>query len=84
MDRPTPLLRGLLLICVVFFIAMGTAHFTGFKVPLLFIYYDTPFYAYQDRIIAFTLVTYVALFFAAANHRAVVPYALVSIWGTVA
>ena len=84
MDEPSLVLRILLWVCVVFFVAMGTAHFTGFKVPLLFIYFDTPYYAYQDRIISFTLVTYIALFVAAARHRAMVPYALVSIWGTAA
>lgn len=43
----------------------------------------TPFYAYQDKIISFTLVTYIALFVGATRHRIMVPYALVSFWGTV-
>ncbi|PLP57597.1 hypothetical protein CYK37_18430 [Mesorhizobium loti] len=80
---PSPILRTLLLICVAFFLCMGTAHFLGIKVPVLFIYFDTPFYAYQDRIISFTLVTYAALFFVASRDRAVVPFALISIWATV-
>ena len=83
MDTPTPLLRSLLLICVAFFVCMGLAHFFGLKWPVLFVYWDTPFYAYQDKIIAFTLITYCALFLGAARHRVMVPYALVSIWGTV-
>ena len=83
MTRPAPLLRALLLICVAFFVCMGTAHFIGLKLPVLFVYYDTPYYAYQDRIIAFTLVTYAALFFAASRDRGVVPFALISIWATV-
>ena len=77
-------LRLMLHIFVVFFLCMGAAHFFGLKVPLLFIYYDNLFYAYQDRIISFTLVTYALLFLAASRHRVVVPYALVSVWVTVA
>ncbi|HEV2507131.1 MAG TPA: hypothetical protein VGV39_28930 [Mesorhizobium sp.] len=80
---PSPVLKTLLLVCVVFFLCMGAAHFLGLKVPVLFIYFDTPFYAYQDRIISFTLVTYAALFFVASRDRAVVPFALISIWATV-
>ena len=53
-----------------------SAHFIGMKLPLLFVYYDTPFYAYQDKIISFAVVSYAALFYSAARHRAVVPAAL--------
>ncbi|MEM9048711.1 MAG: hypothetical protein AAGC92_08330 [Pseudomonadota bacterium] len=84
MEAPSTLLRALLLICVAFFLCMGMAHFIGLKWPVLFVYFDTPYYAYQDRIISFTLITYAALFFAASRHRVMVPYALISIWGTVA
>ena len=77
-------LRLLLQVLVAFFLCMGGAHFFGFKVPLLFIYYDNLYYAYQDRIISFTLVTYALLFLAASRHRVIVPYALVSAWVTVA
>ena len=80
---PNTPLRLMLLICVAFFASMATAHFLGLKWPVLFVYYDTPYYAYQDRIIAFTLVSYAILFFAAARERVVVPYALVSIWVTI-
>lgn len=83
MHAPGPLLRSLLLACVAFFAAMGTAHFLGLKWPVLFVYWDTPFYAYQDKIISFTLITYIALFLGASRHMVMVPYALVSIWGTV-
>ena len=83
MAPPSVLLRALLLICVAFFACMGLAHFFGQKIPVLFVYWDPPFYAYQDKIIAFTLITYMALFFGASRHAIMVPYALVSIWGTV-
>lgn len=84
MTPPSPFLRGLLLICVAFFACMALAHFFGLKVPVLFVYWDPPFYAYQDKIIAFLLVTYMVLFAGAARHRVMVPYALVSAWSTVA
>ncbi len=82
--RPDGLLRLLLLVCVVFFVCIGLAHFFGLKWPVLFVYFDTPYHAYQDRIISFTLVTYAALFLAASRDMTVVPFALVSIWSTVA
>jgi hypothetical protein len=55
---------------------MAVAHFFGIKVPVLFVYYDTPFYAYQDKIISFAVVAYVGLFYAAAQSRAVAPIAI--------
>ena len=55
---------------------MAIAHFFGIKVPILFVYYDTPFYAYQDKIISFAVLSYVGLFYAAARDIKVVPIAL--------
>ncbi|MGB0372536.1 MAG: hypothetical protein ACPGN3_14475 [Opitutales bacterium] len=52
----------LFLMNAVYFIFMATAHFFSIKVPVLFIYYDVPFYAYQDRIISFAVCAYVILF----------------------
>jgi hypothetical protein len=63
---------------------MATAHFLGIKVPVLFVYYDTPFYAYQDKIISFAVVAYIALFYSAAKVREVVPAAIVTLWLTAA
>ena len=62
---------------------MALAHFFGLKVPLLFVYYDVPFHAYQDKIISFAVVAYVCLFASAARERAVVPAALVALAVTV-
>ena len=70
--------------CVIYFCGMATAHFFGIKVPVLFVYYDTPFYAYQDKIISFAVVAYIALFYSAARIREVVPAALVTLWLTAA
>jgi hypothetical protein len=69
---------------VAYFCCMAVAHFFGLKYPLLFVYYDVPYHAYQDKIISFAVVAYVCLFATAARQRAVVPAALVSLAVTVA
>lgn len=79
----TSWLRIALLAGVAYFCCMAAAHFFGLKWPVLFVYYDTPFYAYQDKIIAFAVVAYACLFYVAARQRTAVPAALVSIWVTV-
>ena len=60
-----------------YFVCMAVAHFFGIKVPILFVYYDTPFYEYQDKIISFAVCAYVALFYSAAKHRDVALVAIV-------
>jgi hypothetical protein len=62
---------------------MAVAHFFGLKYPLLFVYYDVPFYAYQDKIISFAVVAYICLFANAAMHRNAVPAAIVALGVTV-
>ena len=79
----SPLLRYGLLAGVIYFICMAAAHYFGIKLPLLFIYYDTPFYAYQDKIISFAVLSYAALFYSAAQSRMVVPAALIVLGITV-
>lgn len=68
---------------VAYFCCMAVAHFCGLKYPLLFVYYDVPFYAYQDKIISFAVVAYICLFANAAVHRSAVPAALVALGVTV-
>ena len=68
---------------VAYFCCMAVAHFLGLKYPLVFVYYDVPFYAYQDKIIAFAVVAYICLFYTAATIRAAVPAALVALAMTV-
>ena len=53
-----------------YFVFMAIAHFLSIKVPVLFIYFDTPFYAYQDKIISFAVCAYIALFYSASQYRA--------------
>ncbi len=60
-----------------YFCCMAIAHYFGIKVPLLFVYFDTPYYAYQDKIISFAVCAYIALFYSAAQHRAVALNAIV-------
>ena len=62
---------------------MAVAHFLGLKYPLLFVYYDVPFHAYQDKIISFAVVAYICLFVNAALDRNAVPAAIVAIGVTV-
>lgn len=77
------LLKFSLLAGVAYFCAMAFAHFTGLKMPLLFVYYDVPFHAYQDKIISFAVIAYACLFYSAAQQRSVVPAALVAMGVTV-
>jgi hypothetical protein len=56
---------------------MALAHFFSIKVPILFVYYDTEFYGYQDKIISFAVTAYVALFYLASKERKNVPAAIV-------
>ena len=66
-----------------YFCCMATAHFFSIKVPVLFVYYDTPFYAYQDKIISFAVFAYIALFYSASQHRAVALNAIIVLTITV-
>lgn len=76
------LLRLSLLACVAYFVAMSIAHFFGIKLPILFVYYDKPFYAYQDKIISFAVLSYVGLFYSASRDIKVVPIALMVLGAT--
>jgi len=60
-----------------YFCCMAVAHYFSIKVPMLFIYYDTPYYAYQDKIISFAVCAYVALFYSASKHRVVALNAII-------
>lgn len=77
-------LRWSLWLGVAYFCCMAVAHFFGLKYPLLFVYYDVPFHAYQDKIISFAVVAYVCLFATAARHAVAVPAALAALGATVA
>ncbi len=53
MSKSVSMLKWLLLIGAVYFLAVAIAHMLGIKIPLLFVYFDVPSYGYQDRIISF-------------------------------
>lgn len=79
MAPPSGLLKLVLNANVGYFVAMSGAHWFGLKVPVLFIYYDTKFFAYQDKIISFCAATYALLHLAASRNHSVVPYAIASL-----
>jgi hypothetical protein len=82
-NPPSVPLRLALWAGAAYFCCMAMAHFFGLKYPLLFIYYDVPFYAYQDKIISFAVVAYICLFVNAALDHSAVPAAIVSLGVTV-
>ena len=82
-NPPPMLLRCALWAGAAYFSCMAVAHFLGLKYPLLFVYYDVPFHAYQDKIISFAVVAYICLFVNAALDRNAVPAAIVAIGVTV-
>jgi len=47
------ILKYSLLAGAVYFLSVSVVHMLGIKVPVLFIYFNVPSYAYQDRIISF-------------------------------
>ena len=79
----SPLTKYAFLAGAAYFCCMAVAHYFSIKVPVLFVYYDTPFYAYQDKIIAFAVCAYIALFYSASQHRSVALSAIVVLAVTV-
>ncbi len=83
MNKDELILKYSFLVCTFYFVCMAIAHFFGIKLPILFVYYDTPFYAYQDKIISFCVVTYAIFFFGAYKNLSIAPYAILSMIATV-
>jgi len=54
--------RALLFICAIYFFAVAIAHQAGIKMPMLFIFYNTPSERYQDLIISFLAFGWSMLF----------------------
>lgn len=52
MNRPDNTLKWSLFGGAVYFLLVAIVHLAGIKVPGLYIYFDIPSHAYQDRIIA--------------------------------
>ena len=66
-----------------YFACMATAHYLGLKLPVLFIYYDTPFYSYQDKIISFAVCAYIGLFYLGTRNRENARVAIIALGLTV-
>lgn len=77
------LLHVSLIACIAYFLCMSVAHFLGFKVPILFVYWNVPSNHYQDMIISFCAFNYAVLFAAALQLPQAVPYALLALAVTV-
>lgn len=53
MSANLKVLKYSLLTGALYFFSVSVVHMLGIKVPMLFIYFNVPSYAYQDRIISF-------------------------------
>ncbi len=67
MNKSSTILKWLLFAGAIYFLAVSIAHMLGFKVPLLFIYYNVPSYGYQDRIISFLSFGWSVFLFSASR-----------------
>jgi len=65
MKRNTTILKWSLSIGAIYFFAVAAVHLLGLKVPGLYVYFDVPSHAYQDRIISFLCFGWSVFLFAA-------------------
>ncbi|WP_086933846.1 hypothetical protein [Agarilytica rhodophyticola] len=77
------LLSVALYIGAILFILIGLGHFLGVKHPMLFIYFNTPYFTYQNIIISVGIFNQALFFIASAKYRALAPYALTAVWLTI-
>ena len=59
------ILKWSLLAGALYFFSVSVVHMLGLKVPVLFIYFNVPSHAYQDRIISFLAFGWAVFFFTA-------------------
>lgn len=81
-ETPTGAMRLLLLALAAFNVASSCALGLGFKLPVLSVYYNVPYYVYQDLHMAVAHLGQAAMFWTAANHLAAVPAAIFTISST--
>jgi len=62
----TRLLKWSLMALAGYFALVALAHMSGVKIPLLFVYFNVPSNAYQDKIIAFMTFGWAVFFFTTA------------------
>ena len=53
MNKSLSILKCFLLLGSIYFFGVSVAHLFSLKIPGLFIYFNVPSYAYQDKIISF-------------------------------
>jgi len=53
MNKNLSILKCLLLLGSIYFFGVSVAHLFSLKIPGLFVYFNVPSYAYQDKIISF-------------------------------
>ena len=54
----------------IYFLLVSVVHAVGLKIPGLYIYYNVPSYAYQDRVISFLVFGWSVFFFLTAKSPA--------------
>lgn len=59
----TRILKYSLLAGAIYFASVATVHMLGIKLPILFVFFDVPSHAYQDRIISFMAFGWAAWLF---------------------
>ena len=64
----TVIFRWSLLLGSIYFLGVAIFHMIGFKIPILFIYFDVPSSTYQDRIISFLAFGWSVFFFSAYSN----------------
>lgn len=62
------LLKWSLMALALYFALVALAHMSGVKFPLLFVYFNVPSNAYQDKIIAFMTFGWAMFFFTTARN----------------
>ena len=63
MTNNTRTLKYSLLAGAIYFASVATVHLLGIKLPILFVYFNVPSHAYQDRIISFMAFGWAAWLF---------------------
>ena len=78
MNGSHQILKHSLLVGSAYFLSIALAHLIGLKIPGLYIYFNVPSLAYQDRIISFLAFGWSMFFYAGARHPAVVRLVLIA------
>lgn len=86
MKKPSQVksLKIMLFAGALYFFCVALAHSLGVKIPGLFVYFNVPSYAYQDRIISFLAFGWAAIFYLAAQKMNADMIKLILVIGLVA